>query len=74
MTRVAPIVTLSPRNYDAVLIDLNGVLLADVIGLTATEGGGVALPLMATQVLWINLVTDGAPALALGVDPRRTRA
>ena len=46
-----------------------GVLLADVIGLTAESGEGVALPLLATQILWINLVTDGAPALALGVDP-----
>ena len=27
------------------------------------------LPLLATHILWINLVTDGAPALALGVDP-----
>jgi Ca2+-transporting ATPase len=26
------------------------------------------LPLTAAQILWINLVTDGAPALALGVD------
>src|SRR5699024_9377571 len=26
-------------------------------------------PLLATQILWINLVTDSAPALALGVDP-----
>ena len=27
------------------------------------------LPLLATQILWINLITDTAPALAMGVDP-----
>jgi Ca2+-transporting ATPase len=27
------------------------------------------LPPLATHLPWINLVTDGAPALALGVDP-----
>jgi Ca2+-transporting ATPase len=45
-----------------------GVLLGSKLGLPR-EGAGVALPLLATQILWINLVTDGAPALALGVDP-----
>ncbi|OBG98156.1 haloacid dehalogenase [Mycobacterium sp. E3251] len=44
-----------------------GVVLAGAIGLT--QGHTVALPLLATQILWINLLTDGAPALALGVDP-----
>ncbi len=45
-----------------------GVVLAGVIGLS--QGHTVALPLLATQILWINLLTDGAPALAMGVDPQ----
>lgn len=56
-------------NIGEVMTMFFGVLLADVIGLTAAGGGGLALPLLATQILWINLVSDGAPALALGVDP-----
>jgi Ca2+-transporting ATPase len=55
-------------NIGEVMTMFFGVLLAKRIGLQA-ESGGVVLPLMATQILWINLVTDGAPALALGVDP-----
>lgn len=58
-------------NIGEVLTMFFGVLLADSIGLTAA-GEGVVLPLLATQILWINLVTDGAPALALGVDPAGT--
>ena len=56
-------------NIGEVMTMFFGVLLAEVIGLTAAGGDGVVLPLLATQILWINLVTDGAPALALGVDP-----
>jgi Ca2+-transporting ATPase len=56
-------------NIGEVMTMFFGVVLADAIGLIGASGSAVVLPLMATQLLWINLVTDGAPALALGVDP-----
>ncbi|HET8645420.1 MAG TPA: cation-translocating P-type ATPase, partial [Vicinamibacteria bacterium] len=55
-------------NIGEVMTMFLGVVFAGAIGLQAHEGA-VVLPLLATQLLWINLVTDGAPALALGVDP-----
>ncbi|MDE2155503.1 MAG: cation-transporting P-type ATPase [Xanthomonadaceae bacterium] len=65
-------------NLAEVLTVFLGVAGAGVIGLkpTATGNGGiVVLPLLATQILWINLITDTdtdtdtGPALAMGVDP-----
>ncbi|MCC6536606.1 MAG: HAD-IC family P-type ATPase, partial [Bryobacterales bacterium] len=54
-------------NAGEVLTVFLGVLLARPLGLEGDHG--FVLPLLATQILWINLVTDGAPALALGADP-----
>lgn len=58
-------------NMGEVLTVFLGVVGAGVIGLRSTDAaasGAVVLPLLATQLLWINLITDSAPALAMGVD------
>jgi P-type Ca2+ transporter type 2C len=54
-------------NMGEVLTVFFGVVGAGVLGLSG--GDEVILPLLATQILWINLVTDSGPALAMGVDP-----
>ncbi|MCB0116915.1 MAG: cation-translocating P-type ATPase, partial [Caldilineaceae bacterium] len=55
-------------NAGEVMTMFVGIVLAGVLGLIG-QGGALFLPLLAVQILWINLVTDGGPALALGVDP-----
>jgi len=56
-------------NMGEVLTVFLGVVLAGALGLTG-HGEVVVLPLLATQILWINLLTDTGPALAMGVDPQ----
>ncbi len=56
-------------NMGEVLMVFLGVVGGSVIGLTAPGTVGVVLPLLATQILWLNLITDTWPALAMGVDP-----
>ena len=60
-------------NMGEVLTVFLGVVGASVIGLNGAAQGGVAaavvLPLLATQILWLNLITDSWPALAIGTDP-----
>jgi Ca2+-transporting ATPase len=46
-------------NVSEVVVVFSGFLLFGALG----------DPILATQLLWINLVTDGLPALALGFDP-----
>ena len=55
-------------NAGEVLTMFLGVVGASLLGLDAASGAVVA-PLLATQILWINLLTDTGPALAMGVDP-----
>ena len=56
-------------NAGELLTMFAGVMFAGALGLTSAEPG-LFLPLLAAQLLWINLITDGPPALALGVDPK----
>ena len=56
-------------NMGEVLTVFLGVVGAGVIGL-AGRGEAIVLPLLATQILWVNLITDSGPALAMGVDPQ----
>jgi len=54
------------KKYLVFLLSCNvGEIL--ILGLTGLLG--LPVPLIALQILWVNLITDGLPALALGVDP-----
>lgn len=55
-------------NAGEVLVVFVGVLAAGWLGISGADDG-LDVPLLATQILWINLLTDSALALALGLDP-----
>ncbi len=56
-------------NIGEVFVMFFGVLLGTRLGLLPEASSGIIVPLLSTQILWINLLTDAGPALALGVDP-----
>lgn len=43
--------------------------VGEVIAMLIAIVAGMPIPLLATQLLWINLVTDSLPAIALGMSP-----
>ncbi|WP_038043615.1 cation-translocating P-type ATPase [Thermus tengchongensis] len=54
-------------NLSEVLVVAIGMVFAALLNLR-DAAGHLLLPLTAAQILWINLVTDGLPALALALD------
>ncbi|NMD35475.1 MAG: cation-translocating P-type ATPase [Planctomycetes bacterium] len=52
-------------NLGEVLLMAAGILFGSLVGLT-----GGALPLVAIQILYVNLATDGLPAVALSLNPK----
>jgi Ca2+-transporting ATPase len=57
-------------NAAELLLILAGTLGAFALGLRDATGA-LLVPLTAVQILWVNFVTDGPPALALGLDRNR---
>jgi Ca2+-transporting ATPase len=55
------------RKFVSLLLSGN---LAEVLTVFIASLTGLGLPLTAPMLLWVNLVTDGLPAVALGADGR----
>jgi Ca2+-transporting ATPase len=53
------------RKFVFYLLSCNG---AEILTILTAIMAGLPSPLTAIQLLWLNLVTDGAPALALGLE------
>lgn len=56
-------------NIRKFFVYLLGANTAEVLVVFIASIFGWGLPLLAAHLLWINLLTDGLPAVALGVDP-----
>jgi Ca2+-transporting ATPase len=57
------------ENIRKTLLYLLAGNLAEIVVMAVAVVAGWPLPLLPIQLLWINLVTDGLPALALATDP-----
>ncbi|NDJ76279.1 MAG: HAD-IC family P-type ATPase [Chloroflexi bacterium] len=53
------------RKFIRYLLSTNA---GEIVAMTAALLLGLRVPLLAIQILWVNLVTDGLPAIALGFE------
>jgi len=57
------------NNIKKAVIFLLSCNLGEVIAILVSILLNWPVPLIATQILWVNLITDSLPAIALGMDP-----
>lgn len=58
------------QNIKKTVLFLLSSNFGEVISMFSAIAAGLASPLQSIHILWINLITDSLPALALGVDPK----
>jgi Ca2+-transporting ATPase len=58
------------KNIQKTVLFLLSSNFGEVISMFSAIAAGLAAPLQSIHILWINLITDSLPALALGVDPK----
>ena len=60
-------------NIRKIILYLLSDAFAEIIVVMGSIILGLPLPITAVQIIWINLVSDGFPGLALTIDPKRPR-
>jgi Ca2+-transporting ATPase len=58
------------QNIKKTVLFLLSSNFGEVISMFSAIAAGLSSPLQSIHILWINLITDSLPALALGVDPK----
>lgn len=58
-------------NIRKIILYLLGTAFAEIILVVGSIVLGLPLPVVAVQIIWVNLISDGLPGLALTIDPKR---
>lgn len=59
------------ENIRKIILYLMSDAFAEIVVIIGSIAIGLPLPITAAQILWINLISDGFPDLALTIDPKR---